>query len=214
MNVENLLVEAIKAGCIHRFEDLVELYKDRVYNMARHMTGCPQEAQDLAQDIFLSIYQNIHGFRGDSSLSTWIYRITLNRCLDWQRKQKRRRKHAMPGYRNTEGHNEDPLEQMPAGQPNPEEQLIAKEQIEEMRKAIHALPDKYKKVMILYYYQQMSYMEISEILDIPVRTVETRLYRGKQKIRELLINTGAKGVNRHGYARDGAITEKHPVQGS
>ena len=126
MNVENLLVEAIKAGCIHRFEDLVELYKDRVYNMARHMTGCPQEAQDLAQDIFLSIIQNHMDF-GAIPPYHLDHRITLNTV--WTgRKEKRRRKQQCPVTETditTAGTNVTA---------NPTRAAIAKEQIEKCEK--------------------------------------------------------------------------------
>ncbi|HHY81111.1 MAG TPA: RNA polymerase sigma factor [Clostridiales bacterium] len=200
MNDEGLLVEAIKAGHTQRFEELVDIYKDKVYNMARYMTGCQQEAQDLAQEIFILIYRNIHGFQGNSSLSTWIHRIALNRCLDWQRKQQRRRKILLPVFKREDDNFEDPLERQPNRQPTPEESLVRKEQIQELREAIQQLPEKYKKVMILYYYQQLSYSEISEILDLPVRTIETHLYRARQKIREHLSDPKGKGVKNHGYA--------------
>ena len=198
MNDECLLVEAIKAGSTQRFEELVDIYKDKVYNMARHMAGCQQEAQDLAQEIFLLIYKNIHGFQGNSSLSTWIHRISLNRCLDWQRKQHRRHKHLQTVFEKVDGVQEDYIESRPSHHPTPEESLIRKEQTYEVRRAIQRLPEKYQKVMILYYYQQMSYTEISDVLDLPVRTIETHLYRARQKIKEQLSDSIGKGVKNHG----------------
>jgi len=193
---DRLLVEAIKAGQKQGFEELVDRYKDKVYNMTRHMTGNPQEAQDLAQEIFLLIYKNIGSFRGESSLSTWIHRVSLNRCLDWQRKQRI----LSPLFSNKEEEDSgDLMDRLPNRQPTPEEQFVRKEQIREIHKAIRSLPEKYQKVIILYHFQQMSYQEIADILDLPVRTVETQLYRGKQKIREVLSQPGGKGVKTYEY---------------
>jgi RNA polymerase sigma-70 factor (ECF subfamily) len=200
LSEDSLLVEAIKAGHTQRFEELVDKYKDKIYNMARHMTGSPQEAQDLAQEIFLLIYRNIGSFQGKSSLSTWIYRISLNRCLDWQRKKQRTSKFSFPLFQsNREEDTGDLLDRLPQHQPTPEEQVVKKEQIRELHKAIQSLPEKYQKVIILYHFQQMTYQEISEILDLPVRTIETRLYRGKQKIRDYLSVSAGKGAKTYEY---------------
>jgi RNA polymerase sigma-70 factor (ECF subfamily) len=200
LNDESLLVEAITAGHTQRFEELVDIYKDKVFNMARHMTGSPQEAQDLAQEVFLLIYKNVGSFQGKSSLSTWIYRISLNRCLDWQRKQQRMSRFLIPIIQaDKEKDAGDPLERLSNRQPTPEEQLIKKEQMKELHRAIQSLPEKYQKVIILYHFQQMTYQEIADILDLPVRTIETQLYRGKQKIREYLSVPAGKGVRTYEY---------------
>lgn len=199
MNEDCLLVEAIKAGDVNRFEELVDKYKDNVYNMAFHMTGSSQEEQDLAQEIFLLIYKNISNFNGESALSTWIYRISLNRCLDWQRKQQRRSKFILPIlYKNNEELN-DPMENLSTQQPGPEEQLLRNEQYQELHNGIKELPEKYQKVIILYHFQQMPYQRIAEILDIPARTVETQLYRGKQRLKEILTKRIGKGVKAYEY---------------
>lgn len=200
MNEDSLLVEAIKAGEMQQFEVLVDKYKDKIYNMARNITGSQQEAQDLAQDIFLLIYKNIGSFQGRSSLSTWIYRISINKCLDWQRKQQRKNSFLHTLYRSTDQDQHiDPMEQLPNRQPTPEEQYIKNEQIRELRNIIQGLPEKYQKVIILFHYQQMTYQEIADVLELPVRTIETQLYRGKQKIREQLIRTVEKEVKTYEY---------------
>lgn len=200
LNEDSLLVEAIKAGEMQQFEVLVDKYKDKIYNMARNITGSQQEAQDLAQDIFLLIFKNIGSFQGRSSLSTWIYRISINKCLDWQRKQQRKNSFLHTLYRSKDQDQHiDPMEQLPNRQPTPEEQYIKNEQIRELRNIIQGLPEKYQKVIILFHYQQMTYQEIADVLELPVRTIETQLYRGKQKIREQLILTVEKEVKTYEY---------------
>lgn len=190
MNDDSLLVEAIKAGKMQQFEVLVNKYKDKVYSMARNITGNQQEAQDLAQEIFLLIYKNLSSFQGKSSLSTWIYRISINRCLDWQRKQQRKNAFLYTFFRKkSEDEQVDPIEQLPNRQPTPEEQYVINEQVRELHNVIQSLPEKYQKVIILYHFQQMTYQEIADVLELPVRTIETQLYRGKQKIREQLTRT-------------------------
>ncbi len=193
MNEDCLLVEAIRSGQTQRFEELVEKYKDRVYSMAFRFTGNPQEGQDLAQEIFINIFRNIGSFEAQSALSTWIYRVSLNRCLDWQRKQQRRASHLtfMSGRREED---QNILDRVSTGTDGPEETYLHQEQSKELQGAIANLPEKYKTVIILYHFQQLSYQEIGSILKIPVRTVETHLYRAKQKLKQILTSKPGKGV--------------------
>lgn len=194
-----LLVEAIKAGRIDRFEDLVNKYKNKVHNMACHMTGDLQEGQDLAQEIFLLIYRKIDSFKGDSSLSTWIHRVALNRCLDWQRANKRHRGKILHPFTREDRPDDNPIYQVAEGGPGPEETLIKSEDYQRLYQAINSLSEKYKRVIILYHFQQMSYKEIGEVLNLPVKTVETQLYRGKRMLKTLLAKSNEKEAEAHEY---------------
>ncbi|HZK35014.1 MAG TPA: RNA polymerase sigma factor [Bacillota bacterium] len=199
MHEDLLLVEAIKAGRTDRFEELVDKYKNKVHNMACHMTESLHEGQDLAQEIFLLIYKNIHGFKGNSSLSTWIYRVALNRCLDWQRANKHKKKYAYNPFTNEDNADNDIINRLPEKKPGPEDQVIKSEEYQRLYGAINGLSEKYKKVIVLYHFQQMSYKEIAEVLDLPLKTVETQLYRGKQRLRKMLTESNEKEVKTYEY---------------
>jgi RNA polymerase sigma-70 factor (ECF subfamily) len=172
---EKIRIERLRAGDAGSFRELVERYQHRVYAMAYRFSGCSHEAKDLAQDIFLRVYENIGGFQGRSSLDTWIYRLALNQCISWKRRRGRR---AVLGR-------DGPVYGVEAGEP-PDMRLAAVEENECLHRALRQLPVKYMSVVELYYFQELSYQQIAELTGIAVRTVETRLYRAKQRLRELL----------------------------
>lgn len=200
---EEALVEAIIAGDIGQFENLVDTYKDRVFSMAYKFTGSTDEGQDLAQEIFLLLYKNIPSFKGESSLATWIYRVALNRCLDWQRQQRREKLFTFKPIHTQQGDEWDIFNVLPSPCKTPEESVLNKEEAELVHLAIHQLSEKYQQVIILYYFQELSYQEIGIILNIPVRTVETRLYRGRQRLKEIITKTMDKERRkiRYGYTQ-------------
>lgn len=196
MNEDSLLAEAICSGAVDRFEELVERYKDRIYAMAYRFTRSHPEAQDLAQEIFLKLHRHLHTFQGQSTLSTWIYRVALNRSLDWQRKHKRHQGQLQEHHRCQEDET-DPIERLPSTADGPETEYLRQEEHRELHEALQSLPEKYRVVIHLFHFEQLSYPEIGEILKLPARTVETRLYRGRQKLKQLLTGTKRKDVTLH-----------------
>ena len=192
MNEESLMVEAIVSGQTERFEELVELYKDRIYNMAFRFTANAHEAQDLTQEIFITLFKNLCSFKGQSALATWIYRVSLNRCLDWKRRQKRRPFIFSPKRREDV---QDMLDKASKPFDSPEDDYFKREESRELHQAVKSLPEKYQTVIILFHFQRLSYQEISHILELPPRTVETRLYRGKMMLRKALSGQTENGVN-------------------
>lgn len=153
--------------------------------MAYRFTNGHRDCQDLSQEIFLLIYRSLPSFRSQSSLSTWIYRLSINRCLDWCRKHKHSKRLVPLRSQDEEGWGAD-LDRIPANLPTPEAAYIQKEQDQSLHLAIAQLPEKYKTVIIMYHFQNLSYKEIGDILSLPVRTVETQLYRAKKKLKEIL----------------------------
>ena len=186
-------IESLRTGDESGFRVLVEYYQDRVYAMACRFCGCGHEAKDLAQDIFIRIYEHISGFQGRSSLDTWIYRIALNQCLSWRRARKRR---AVLGR-------DGPVDGT-AGQPLPEEQIAAAEETRHLHATLRSLPERYMSVIELYYFQELSYQQIADLTGAPVRTVETRLYRARQRLKELLDNKEAGREETHGRVENAA----------
>ena len=159
------------------FDELVRRYQDRVYGMAARFVGQPSDAEDIAQEVFLKAFRGLEGFKGDAKFSTWLYRITFNLCTDWLRRTRR------PGRRTTslsEG-----LDVQDSA-PGLGEDVLAAERRKEVRAALEGLPERYRTVVTLLYYNKLSYEQIGTILELPPKTVETRLYRARRMLREKL----------------------------
>ncbi|MDP4094476.1 MAG: sigma-70 family RNA polymerase sigma factor [Bacillota bacterium] len=168
------IIEQVLGGNIHIFSEIVDRYKDYVFNLIYRFTYNYCEAEDISQEIFINIYKKLDKFHGGSKFSTWIYRISYNLCIDWYRKNKNK----PPGV-SLEDFTE-PFDKCLS----PEETVIDHQKAVELHKSIMKLDKKYIDVLILFYFQEQSYEEISTVLDLPVKTVETRLYRGRNLLRK------------------------------
>lgn len=190
---EERWIERLRAGDEGSYRELVERYQDRVYAMACRFSGCRHEAKDLAQDIFIRIYEHIPGFQGRSSLDSWVYRLALNQCISWRRAQKRR---AVLGR-------DGPIDGT-AGERPPEEHLTLAEETRELHRTLRKLPERYMTIVELYYFQELSYQQIADLTGIAVRSVETRLYRARQRLKELLEQREAGREETHGRVENAA----------
>lgn len=169
------LVKIVIRGGDEAFRELIERYKNYVYSLIFRMVGHQETAEDLAQEAFIKVYRSLPGFRGDAKFSTWLYRLTMNLVKDYRRSQQRRpylvlldkMKDWLVDWKET-----------------PEDHALKNEERQEVGQLLDSLSDKYRMVMYLYHYRQLSYQEISEILNLPLKTVETRLYRGKALLKE------------------------------
>lgn len=169
------------------FAALVERHKGRVYRTLYQMVGNAEDASDLAQEAFLKAYRALSGYRGDAAFTTWFHRLTVNVALDWLRSRSRRPLQVPlepPG---------DPSGRAPPMPtiPTPEEQVMAREQQERVAAALEALRPEQRQVVVLHHFHGLSYHEVARRLGVPVRTVETRLYRARGCLRQML--TGMEG---------------------
>ncbi|MCA0170899.1 RNA polymerase sigma factor SigW [Bacillus sp. RAR_GA_16] len=177
------IVLKVRKGDHNAFGELVELYKDRVFALTYRMLGNRQEAEDVAQEAFIRAYTNIDRYQIDRKFSTWLYRIATNLSIDRMRKKK-------PDYyldaevAGTEGLTM--YSQISTDEPLPEEEVVSLEAQEGIHQAILSLPAKYRSAITLKYIQELSLKEISEILDLPVGTVKTRIHRGREALRKKL----------------------------
>jgi RNA polymerase sigma-70 factor (ECF subfamily) len=182
--VETRLAKLARNGDRRAFAELVELYKDKIYHLAYRMLNNKHEAEDAVQETFLRVYTNLHRYDEQQKFSTWIFRIGTNHCIDRLRK----RKHSAYSLdaEMPDGEGNDYYSMLPANEDTPEDQIILSETQQQIRKAINMLPEKYKSVVILRYLQDMSLQEISDVLDMPVTTVKTRVHRGREYLRKKL----------------------------
>jgi len=164
------LVRKSRAGDTEAFGLIVTRHQAAVYRVVRGILGDPAESEDVAQEVFLKAYANLARFRGDSSLFTWLYRIAVNEAL-------RARKRRVP----------PPLETLPeteAPPPEPEAEEGAPT-LRTLQRLLARLPDDYRAIVTLRDLEGLSYQEISATLEIPLGTVESRLFRARQELRTL-----------------------------
>lgn len=172
---DSQLVQRIHDGDRLAFDALLERYEARVYRLASRFTRGEQDAEDLTQEIFLAVYKSLGRFRGASSLSTWIYRVAMNHCLEYRRK---RRLDVVPYT--------DELSLAADWRDNPESTAGRAELSREVNRALQQLSPQHREVVILHELHGLTYQEVAAILDVPVGTVKSRLSNAFQRLRPLL----------------------------
>lgn len=178
---ESELIRAARAGDAEAFDRLVEAHYRSVYNTAYRMLRIPGAAADATQATFVRVYEAISSFRGDASFSTWLYRITMNVCLD----ELRRRKNQPLSLTEEDDEGEPAGERdMPDLSEEPASTTEQRELQELVHEAIGRLTEDFRTVIVLYDIRGLSYQEISEVLEIPLGTVKSRLNRARQALRE------------------------------
>jgi RNA polymerase sigma-70 factor (ECF subfamily) len=182
--IEMRLAKLAKSGDRAAFTDLVELYKDKIYHLAFRMLGNSQEAEDMTQETFLRVFRNLDRYDETLKFSTWIYRIATNLTID--RLRKRKMTYSLDADVTVEGEGLDWYSILASSEPGPEGQIVLSDMQRRIREAIDTLPKKYKSVIILKYLHDMSLQEISDVLDMPVTTVKTRVHRGREFLRRKL----------------------------
>ncbi len=173
---ERTLIEQIQKGDRQAFERLLDAYETRVYRLALRYTDSVPDAEDVTQEIFLAIYRSIGSFRGQSALSTWIYRVAMNHCLEFRRKRKW----------ETVPLNEELLLTSSDWRDDPVLSADHGELSERMEEAIRRLSHVHRDVILLHEFQGLTYQEVAAALDVPVGTVKSRLSNALRRLRELL----------------------------
>lgn len=181
---EKSLIERSKKGDLSAFDDLVRQYEKQVYSYAYRMTQNYDDANDIAAEAFIKAFQAIERFRGESSFSTWLFRIVTNIFLD---KRKRVKSHVdIPLDEYIELEESSVLRQFEDPAPDPLELLEVTERNTALQQAISELPD-YQRVMVLLFHTKgLSYEEIAGIVDLPIGTVKSRLNRARLSLRQKL----------------------------
>ncbi|MGQ0505861.1 MAG: RNA polymerase sigma factor [Myxococcaceae bacterium] len=183
---DRVLWSRLRRGDADAFESVVRENQDRVFDFCFRMVSDREEANDLTQEIFVSVLQNVQKFRHDSKLSTWIFRIAKNHCLNRLKYLKRRgrgRSEAMDSVPETELMNA-------SGAPTtPDEALARARERRRVQLAIEKLPNDQRVLVALRDLEGLTYEEIQEITDLPEGTVKSRLHRARERLAELLEET-------------------------
>jgi len=171
-------IEACRRGESEAFDRLVERYQRHVYRLCYRYVNNHHDANDMAQDVFLKAYKALGRFRGDSSFSTWLYRIAVNTCLNFR------------AARRPESH------ELPDGLPDPAvgaaDRLDRDERSRRVRDAVHRLPEKQRATVILKVYHDLTHEEVAQILGSSVGTVKANLFHALGNLRKLLGTEGGE----------------------
>ncbi|MBL8017270.1 MAG: RNA polymerase sigma factor [Ignavibacteria bacterium] len=181
---EDKLIELLKEGDPEALERLFLLYKDKVFNTAISYLQNKEDAEEITQDVFVELFNSAAGFKGNSSISTWIYRITVNKSLDALRYRNRKKRFAV--LRSIFSSQTGELEIDAADFIHPGTEIDMKEDSAALFKALDKLPPNQKTAFILSKIEGLSNKEISEVMDVSISSVESLMFRAKQSLRKIL----------------------------
>ena len=176
------LVARANAGDTDSFNQLVTRWERPIYALAYRTLGREEDARDVVQEAFLRAYRGLRGFKGEAKFSSWLYRITLNLCRDWIRRERR-----APVVQVPEG--VDPVDladERVSPQESVEDLVARREMSQAVSRAMADLPDEQRQAILLKEYHGLTFQEIADMLDCPLSTVKTRLYQGLSVLRRRL----------------------------
>ena len=180
------LVRKAKQGDDEAFGMLVEQYQDKIYGYVLRMLHDPEEAEDVAQEIFIRAYQNLVGFREAASFKTWLYRIATNLTIDAARTRKRRWSDTFSLDEPVATDEGELQRQLPTDRPGPVNRAESSQLQQLVGEAIAQLPSKLRMVITLYDIEGLSYKEIAGVLGCPVGTIKSRLFNARNQLRDEL----------------------------
>ena len=174
-NSDQELIEACMNGDRQAFEGLLSKYEKPVYNAAYRMLNSPEDARDVTQTVFLKVFENLDSYNPQYKFFSWIYRIALNESINFLKKQNRL----------------DVLDRdVTDDSRNPEDLTDTEQLSQSMQSALMGIKAEYRTVIVLKHFVDCSYSEISIILDIPEKKVKSRLYTGRQLLKQALTSSG------------------------
>ncbi|MEM7551971.1 MAG: RNA polymerase sigma factor [Bacteroidota bacterium] len=179
------LIPLLKKGDEQAFKVLIDKHQKLVYNTVLSFVKSEEDADDLAQEVFLEVFQSVSSFRGDSKLSTWLYRIAVTKSLEHIRKIKRKKRFTfLTGLWN----DRNELIHQPVDWVHPGIQLENKEHAKALFLALDKLPEQQKTTFLLHKVEGLPYQEIANILETSLSSVESLMFRAKQNLKKILKN--------------------------
>ncbi len=177
------LVVRAREGDQRAYADLMHRYKDSIYYMVLKMVNNKEDAMDLTVETFAKAFEKLDKYQPDFAFSTWLFRVATNNCIDFIRKKKL---NTLSIHQMTDDEGDEKPFQIKADVLNPEETSIKKQQTEELKLLIESLPARYRNLITLRYFDELSYEEIAEQLDLPLGTVKAQLFRARYLLSNIM----------------------------
>ena len=172
------LVKRCQNRDMQAMEEIVRQYENQVYNIAYGMLGSPEDAQDITQDVFVSVWEKIGQFRFRSKFSTWLYRIAKNMSLNEKSRRTSRKTDVVEI--------DDSQAWVPVDHQTPEDEILASEQQQILHKALGQLKESYRTILVLREMEELSYEDLSAVLGCSIGRVKSRLYEARMQLRGIL----------------------------
>jgi RNA polymerase sigma-70 factor (ECF subfamily) len=181
------MVARAQAGDAEAFGEIVRRWERRIYALAFGMLGREDEARDATQETFLSAFRNLRAFRGEAKVSSWLHRIAVNQCITRQRRAKVRGETALEDEFEADGASYfAPAEASPARVAESQERRLA------VRRAVNGLPPDLRQIIVMKEFEELTFQEIAEALDLPLSTVKSRLYTALKQLQMRLRNMASE----------------------
>ncbi len=185
---ERVLMEKAKTGDGSAFDEMTRRYSERAYSVAYQMLASHDDARDLVQDAFLEVFRTLERFNTRYRFSTWLYRILINKCINYRKRESRRRMFSFPDYgtRNSGAGRQFLISNLPSSEKTPHEMLESDELRRSIMDALDTLSERHRTVVVLFDLEGLSHKQIAEILQCPEGTVMSRLHHGRLKLKRVL----------------------------
>jgi RNA polymerase sigma-70 factor (ECF subfamily) len=188
VGTDEVIVERALGGDAEAFGELVRRWERRIFALAYGMLGREEDARDATQETFLAAFRNLRGFRGEAKVSSWLHRIAVNQCLTRQRRAKVRSEAALAEEEDGAAQVAAPLEQSPVRVVEGRQRTAA------VRRALNGLPVELRQIVVMKEFEELTFREIAEVLDLPLSTVKSRLYTGLKQLQMRLAKFGDEAV--------------------
>ena len=182
-----LVRRAVEAGDQKAYAELMSRYKDSIYYMLLKMVNNRDDAEDLTIEAFGKAFRNIKQYTPDYAFSTWLFKIATNNCIDFIRKKRKMSLSIDRGFENEDG--QDMTLDVRSDGPSPDDVMMKKQKVLMMKDVVEKLKPRYRRLVELRYYQELSYEEISEELNLPLGTVKAQLFRAREFLYQIMKNS-------------------------
>ncbi|HEY0172579.1 MAG TPA: sigma-70 family RNA polymerase sigma factor [Pyrinomonadaceae bacterium] len=192
MTTDEQLVERALAGDGDAFGEVVRRWERKIFALAYGILGSPEDARDASQETFIAAYRNLQGFRGEAKVSSWLHRIAVNQCISRQRRARVRAETALEDETGADGGGllKTATAESPAGATE------SKQRAEAVRRAVASLPQELREVVLMKEFEELTFQEIAEALQVPLSTVKSRLYTALRQLRLRLERFELEGAPR------------------
>lgn len=176
MGPDEIIVERALSGDAEAFGEIVRRWERRIFALTYGILGREEDARDATQETFLAAFRSLRGFRGDARVSSWLHRIAVNQCITRQRRARVRNESALEDDAEQAIDFAAPVQHSPANEAEGRQRTVA------VRKALNGLPLELRQVVVMKEFEELTFREIADALDLPLSTVKSRLYTGLKQL--------------------------------